>query len=75
SVEGACGMHPADLRLDPEERRAAIERVRSEEFRSVLPTVESPYGDGTAGERIAELLAGVELGDRLLDKRVLSIDP
>jgi len=54
---------------------AAIERVLSEEFRSVLPTVESPYGDGTAGERIAELLAGVELGDRLLDKRVLSIDP
>jgi UDP-N-acetylglucosamine 2-epimerase len=49
--------------------------VLSEEFRSVLPTVESPYGDGTAGERIAELLAGVELGDRLLDKRVLSIDP
>ncbi|MFH1149472.1 MAG: UDP-N-acetylglucosamine 2-epimerase [Actinomycetota bacterium] len=39
------------------------------EFRRKVRRRKSPYGDGHAGERIAEVLAGVRIDDRLLDKR------
>ncbi|MGA1517239.1 MAG: alkaline phosphatase family protein [Phycisphaerales bacterium] len=49
SVEGACGMHPADLRLDPEESRAAIEQLVA------LGYIAAPDGDSeqTVRETIA----------------------
>lgn len=48
---------------------AAIERALDPGFRASLEGMENPYGDGTAGERIAEILAAVELGPALLEKR------
>lgn len=53
---------------------AAVESARSPSFRQVAAAVENPYGDGRAGERIAEILANVELGDRLLRKRAIPVN-
>jgi len=47
----------------------AVERARSPAFRDALEGLDNPYGDGTAGERIAAVLATVELDDRLIFKR------
>jgi hypothetical protein len=35
----------------------------------------SPYGDGHAGERIAEVLSRVPLGEALLHKRAAPLPP
>jgi UDP-N-acetylglucosamine 2-epimerase (non-hydrolysing)/GDP/UDP-N,N'-diacetylbacillosamine 2-epimerase (hydrolysing) len=40
------------------------------DFREQCRKVTNPYGDGHAGEKIAEVLAGVEYSDRLLQKRM-----
>ncbi len=52
---------------------AAIERARSDAFRASLAGIDNPYGDGHAAERIADVLAATELGERLLRKRPVSI--
>ena len=57
-----------DVGDDEDAIRAGIDRALSEEFRSSLATLENPYGDGHAAERIVEALATVELGPRLLKK-------
>lgn len=54
---------------DADQIRTALERVRSDDFRAGLASVENPYGDGNAAERIADVLATVPLDDRLLSKR------
>jgi UDP-hydrolysing UDP-N-acetyl-D-glucosamine 2-epimerase len=54
---------------DRESIRAAIERAVSDEFRRGLDGLSNPYGDGRAGERIAEVLSTVPLDERLLVKR------
>lgn len=51
-----------------------IEQVRSPEFRESLAGMENPYGDGQAGQRIAEILSSLDLGPRLLEKRSLPAD-
>lgn len=48
---------------------AAIARALSPAFREGLHGLVNPYGDGHAGERIAEVLATVPLDERLLIKR------
>jgi len=48
---------------------AAIARALEPGLRADLAGLENPYGDGRAGERIAQLLAEAELGPRLLEKR------
>ncbi|MEE2883166.1 MAG: UDP-N-acetylglucosamine 2-epimerase [Planctomycetota bacterium] len=53
---------------------AGIEFVRGREFRETLTGMENPYGDGRAGQRIAEILATIDLGPRLLEKRALPAD-
>lgn len=53
---------------------SGLEQVRSQGFRDSLEGMQNPYGDGRAGERIAEILAEVELGARLLEKRSLPAD-
>jgi UDP-hydrolysing UDP-N-acetyl-D-glucosamine 2-epimerase len=51
--------------------RAAIEKaLRDEDFRARCRTLSPPFGDGTAYRRIAAVLAGVELDERLLNKRM-----
>ena len=48
---------------------AAIQAAVDPEFRRSLDGLVNPYGDGHAGERIAEVVATEELGERLLVKR------
>lgn len=67
-----------DAPADPDRIVEAVRRARSEAFGGSLAGLENPYGDGNAGARIAEVLASVELGERLLMKRprpVGCIDP
>ena len=40
-----------------------------EGFRALVAQRRTPYGDGKAGQRIAEVLRSVELGRGLLDKK------
>ena len=48
-----------------------IERVIDPAFRDSLAGMENPYGDGTAGKKIAKILSNVDLGPRLLEKRAI----
>jgi UDP-N-acetylglucosamine 2-epimerase (non-hydrolysing)/GDP/UDP-N,N'-diacetylbacillosamine 2-epimerase (hydrolysing) len=48
---------------------AGVETAKAPSFRASLDGMTNPYGDGRAGERIAAILADVELGQRLLVKR------
>ena len=58
-----------DAPADPGEIRRALEHALSPRFREKLEGLVSPYGNGCAGERIAEILATVDLGKKLLEKR------
>jgi UDP-N-acetylglucosamine 2-epimerase (non-hydrolysing)/GDP/UDP-N,N'-diacetylbacillosamine 2-epimerase (hydrolysing) len=50
---------------------AAIHRVlHDSQFRRQLATVTNPYGDGGAAKRIVDVLERVELGPRLIQKRI-----
>ena len=53
---------------------AAVERALDPGFRAGLAGMESPYGDGTAGERIADVLSAVPLGEKLLHKRAAPLE-
>lgn len=50
----------------------AVRRAVAPAFVESVRTVENPYGDGRASERIAALLAELEIGDHLLVKRASS---
>ncbi|MBT8136220.1 MAG: UDP-N-acetylglucosamine 2-epimerase (hydrolyzing) [Gammaproteobacteria bacterium] len=52
---------------------AAVARADSEAFRAGLAQMENPYGDGCAGERIAQILADAPPRDKLLGKRALPL--
>jgi UDP-N-acetylglucosamine 2-epimerase (non-hydrolysing)/GDP/UDP-N,N'-diacetylbacillosamine 2-epimerase (hydrolysing) len=52
---------------------AAAAQALDPAFRASLEGMESPYGDGHAGERIADVLAAVPLGDDLLVKRAVPL--
>lgn len=52
---------------------ACVARARSQEFRASIETLSSPYGDGHAGERIAETLATAPGRETLLRKRALPV--
>lgn len=51
----------------------AMQAGLSSAFRASLEGLVNPYGDGTAGERIAKLVAETPLDDRLLRKRALPL--
>lgn len=53
---------------------AGVRRAQSRSFRDGLEGMENPYGDGRSSERIADIVASLELGDRLLRKPVRSVD-
>lgn len=56
----------------PAEREAivlAIERALSGDFRKSIEGMTSPYGEGDAGKKIAEILAHLPIGKELLEKR------
>jgi GDP/UDP-N,N'-diacetylbacillosamine 2-epimerase (hydrolysing) len=50
-------------------RESLRRAVFDAEYRARLAHLKSPYGDGTAGKRIAEWLAGIEIDARLLGKK------
>lgn len=56
---------------EPTEIAAAIARATGDAaFRAEVAERRTPYGDGTAGPRIASILAGTETGPVLLNKRL-----
>jgi UDP-N-acetylglucosamine 2-epimerase (non-hydrolysing)/GDP/UDP-N,N'-diacetylbacillosamine 2-epimerase (hydrolysing) len=63
-----------DAPAEPGAIAAAIDRARSPSFRAALADLVNPYGDGRASERIAGVLAEVELGPALLTKRAMQLD-
>lgn len=65
-IRGANVLH-VDAGRD--EIAAAIALATSASFRDGLVGLQNPYGDGHAGERIASVLATVEVDERLLRKR------
>jgi len=52
-----------------------LARARSAEFRRSLEGMTNPYGDGDAARTIARVLATCPLGDELLVKRALPLNP
>jgi len=52
----------------------ALERAQSPEFRQGLTGLRNPYGDGTAAQKITQVLAAVPLGERLLLKKAVPVD-
>lgn len=60
-----------DVEPEVEAIRAAVARGLAPEFRAGLDGMTNPYGDGHAGERIAEILGAVALDERLLHKRAV----
>ena len=58
-----------DVGSDRDAILAGIRRALSPAFRGELAGLENPYGDGRAAPRIVSVLAGVELGPRLVTKR------
>jgi len=51
----------------------AIRTAGYSDFRASLGGMRNPYGDGTASERIAEVLMSVSLGQKLLLKRAVPL--
>jgi UDP-N-acetylglucosamine 2-epimerase (non-hydrolysing)/GDP/UDP-N,N'-diacetylbacillosamine 2-epimerase (hydrolysing) len=62
-----------DTLADPVAIRSALERALNPPFRSSLAGMVNPYGDGTAAENIAHVLATVPLGE-LLVKQPAAVD-
>ncbi len=60
-----------DTGYGTEEILDAVRQAVSSAFRKSLSDLVNPYGDGKSGPRIAEILAGVDLDDRLLRKKFL----
>ena len=52
---------------------SAINQAIDPSFRRSLVGMDSTYGDGNAGQRIAEALASCPLGEALLQKRVMEV--
>ena len=65
------------LHADPVARDIVetVRRALDPAFRRSLQGIVNPYGDGRASERIVEVLARVELGEGLLTKRPVPLDP
>jgi UDP-N-acetylglucosamine 2-epimerase (non-hydrolysing)/GDP/UDP-N,N'-diacetylbacillosamine 2-epimerase (hydrolysing) len=57
-----------DVGYDDDEIAGAIRQATSAPFRASLATLQNPYGDGKAAQRIVQTLRSVELGDRLIQK-------
>ncbi len=62
-----------DVRFDSDEILRALETACSKQFRKSLEGLVNPYGDGRAGERIAEILASIPIDQKLLHKRFVDI--
>jgi GDP/UDP-N,N'-diacetylbacillosamine 2-epimerase (hydrolysing) len=66
-------LGPNVLRIEPtvaEVQTACLRCLEDEDFRKLVRTVPSIYGDGYASQRIAKVLAEVELSPELLRKTI-----
>jgi UDP-N-acetylglucosamine 2-epimerase (non-hydrolysing)/GDP/UDP-N,N'-diacetylbacillosamine 2-epimerase (hydrolysing) len=63
-----------DARAESSAILAAIAAVCRPEFRAALQGMSNPYGDGVASDKIAEILATVPLGPKLLMKRAVPLN-
>ncbi len=63
------GRNVLDAGAAPESIVSQIARAKTREFRCSLEGMQNPYGDGYAGERIAEVLAAVPVDEELRIKR------
>lgn len=63
-----------DADANAESILAQARRALDPAFRASLEGMTNPYGDGHAAERIAELLAEVPLGEKLLVKRAVPLE-
>jgi UDP-N-acetylglucosamine 2-epimerase len=61
------GLNIIDVPADPTAILSAVRRAATSEFRRSLSGMTNPYGDGTAAQIIARVLAEVPL-ERLLVK-------
>jgi GDP/UDP-N,N'-diacetylbacillosamine 2-epimerase (hydrolysing) len=60
-----------DVGYDTREIVAAVKKaLQDKDFRKKVSSCENPYGDGKAGKRIVKVLSKVELGKKLLEKRM-----
>jgi UDP-hydrolysing UDP-N-acetyl-D-glucosamine 2-epimerase len=60
-----------DVSHDREEITRAVRKALFDKtFRETVKDCKNPYGDGKAGKRIARILGQVELGKKLLEKRM-----
>jgi UDP-N-acetylglucosamine 2-epimerase (non-hydrolysing)/GDP/UDP-N,N'-diacetylbacillosamine 2-epimerase (hydrolysing) len=60
-----------EVRYDTREIVAAVKKaLQDRDFRKKVSSCENPYGDGKAGKRIVKVLSKVELGKKLLEKRM-----
>ncbi|ABK61530.1 MULTISPECIES: UDP-N-acetylglucosamine 2-epimerase [Clostridium] len=65
----ACNI--VDISYSKKEILDAIDKVLyDEEFRKNLENCENPYGDGKAGERIADILSKIQINSDLIQKRI-----
>jgi UDP-hydrolysing UDP-N-acetyl-D-glucosamine 2-epimerase len=62
-----------DTPAEPAALAATLERALSPAFRAALAGMSNPYGDGRAGERIAQVLAEAPAAEILLAKRALPL--
>ncbi len=53
-----------------EEIKKSIKKALSKEFKQNIANPVSPYGKGTAGKQIAEILATIEINQNLLQKQI-----
>lgn len=60
---------------DLNEIKAAIDHVTSTGFLTSLAEVKNPFGNGTATQKTLSILKGVELGDRLMNKKFYKYGP
>ncbi len=51
-------------------KKAIIRAISDKRFRKIIEKSKSPYGDGRAGERIADILAKIKTNKKLLQKQI-----
>ncbi|MPM11703.1 GDP/UDP-N,N'-diacetylbacillosamine 2-epimerase (hydrolyzing) [bioreactor metagenome] len=50
---------------------SAINKAMSQDFKEFVRTIESLYGEGNTSTEIVEVLKTIELGDKLLKKKLI----
>jgi UDP-hydrolysing UDP-N-acetyl-D-glucosamine 2-epimerase len=68
-----AGGNVIRVEADEDAISLAIRRALDPSFRAVARTLENPYGDGRAAERIVDRLRAVDLGPKLLLKRFVDV--